>query len=353
MTLEELADPRLGHRTDHSIRAVARGYCRWPSLDEGELVQEGIVGLLRAVHRFDSGVDAPFWAYAVFWVRQAMQRLVAELMGAVVLSDRALRQMARVKAARREYQRTHSGEPTSRDLAALTGFDVAHVDGLTVAERRPRALGEPVREDSGSSMTFADLVVDARAEDAYEEVASSIDSGPIEDLLDRLNERERTVIRARFGLGGPQRTLREVGLSSGSAPSACDRSRSARSAPRRSGLDAACPGGGLIAPERRPTKTQAFYRNEVVVVILQDAMTTPERTLAAAGKREAVLATRRALEEVIRPDLVSTVEQLTGRKVIASMSAHNLEPDIAAEVFVLDRPVTAAAEGHQEGRRDA
>jgi len=109
----------------------------------------------------------------------------------------------------------------------------------------------------------------------------------------------------------------------------------------------------LIAPERRPTKTQAFYRNEVVVVILQDAMTTPERTLAAAGKREAVLATRRALEEVIRPDLVSTVEQLTGRKVIASMSAHNLEPDIAAEVFVLDRPVTAAAEGHQEGRRDA
>ena len=211
MTLEELADPRLGHRTDHSIRAVARGYCRWPSLDEGELVQEGIVGLLRAVHRFDSGVDAPFWAYAVFWVRQAMQRLVAELMGAVVLSDRALRQMARVKAARREYQRTHSGEPTSRDLAALTGFDVAHVDGLTVAERRPRALGEPVREDSGSSMTFADLVVDARAEDAYEEVASSIDSGPIEDLLDRLNEHERTVIRARFGLGGPQRTLREVG----------------------------------------------------------------------------------------------------------------------------------------------
>jgi RNA polymerase primary sigma factor len=194
-----------------SIRAVARGYCRWPSLDEGELVQEGIVGLLRAVGRFDSGVNAPFWAYAVFWVRQAMQRLVAELTGAVVLSDRALRQMARVKAARREYQRTHSSEPTSRDLAALTGFDVAHVDGLTVAERRPRALGEPVREASGSSMTFADLVVDPRAEDAYEEVSSSIDSGPIEDLLDCLSERERTVIRARFGLGGPQRTLREVG----------------------------------------------------------------------------------------------------------------------------------------------
>ena len=66
---------------------------------------------------------------------------------------------------------------------------------------------------------------------------------------------------------------------------------------------------------RGPTKAQAFYRNEVVVVILQDAMTTSERTLVAAGKGEAVLATRRALEEVIRPDLISAVEQLTGCKV--------------------------------------
>ena len=61
-------------------------------------------------------------------------------------------------------------------------------------------------------MTFADLVVDPRAEDAYEEASSSIDSAPVEDLLvDRLSERERTVIRARFGLGGPPRTLRELG----------------------------------------------------------------------------------------------------------------------------------------------
>ena len=104
---------------------------------------------------------------------------------------------------------------------------------------------------------------------------------------------------------------------------------------------------------RGPTKTQAFYRNEVVVVILQDAMTTSEKTLAAGGKAEEVLAARRALEEVIRPDLVSAVEQLTGCKVKALMSAHNLEPDLAAEVFVLDRPVAAAAEDHQEGRRDA
>jgi uncharacterized protein YbcI len=102
----------------------------------------------------------------------------------------------------------------------------------------------------------------------------------------------------------------------------------------------------LSSVTRRPT-------NEVVVVILQDTMTTSERTLVAGGKGEAVLAPRRALEEVIRPDLVSAVEQLTGCKVKSALSAHNLEPDLAAEVFVLDRPVAAAAEDHQEGRRDA
>lgn len=102
----------------------------------------------------------------------------------------------------------------------------------------------------------------------------------------------------------------------------------------------------LSSVTRRPT-------NEVVVVILQDTMTRSERTLVAAGKGEAVLATRRALEEVIRPDLVSAVEQLTGCKVKAALSAHNLEPDLAAELFVLDRPVTAAPEDHQEGPRDA
>ena len=66
-----------------------------------------------------------------------------------------------------------------------------------------------------------------------------------------------------------------------------------------------------------------------------------------------MLAARRALEEVIRPELVSAVEQLTCCKVKAFMSAHNLEPYLAAEVFVLDGPVAAAAEDHQEGRTDA
>jgi RNA polymerase primary sigma factor len=194
-----------------AIRRVARGYCRWRTLEEAELIQEGIVGLLRAVERFDAAVDTPFWAYAGWWVRQCMQRLVAELTGPVVLSDRAMRQLARVKAARREHIRSHGTEPTSRDLAALTGMPTDQVDDLIHVERRPRGLEQPVGDGTGSGMTFEDLVSDPRAEDAFEQVPMALESQRLSWLLDHLNERERTVVRARFGLGHAERTLREVG----------------------------------------------------------------------------------------------------------------------------------------------
>jgi RNA polymerase primary sigma factor len=65
------------------------------------LMQEGVVGLLRALQRYDPERGVPFWAYAAWWVRQAMQQVVSELSRPLVLSDRALRQLARVKAAQR------------------------------------------------------------------------------------------------------------------------------------------------------------------------------------------------------------------------------------------------------------
>jgi RNA polymerase sigma factor (sigma-70 family) len=193
------------------IRAVARGYRRWPVLDESELMQEGVVGVLRALERFDPGRNIPFWAYASWWVRQAMQRQVAELTGSVVLSDRALRQLARVKAAHREHVRVHGAEPTARELEASTGLSSEQIGELTVAARRPRGLKEPIRDDAGSATTFEDQVADPSAEDAYEQIPAAVDAGSLPALLDHLSARERTVVRARFGFEVRPRTLRELG----------------------------------------------------------------------------------------------------------------------------------------------
>src|SRR4051812_6795446 len=98
------------------VGSVARIY-RGSSVSRAELMQEGVVGLLRALERYDAELGTPFWAYASWWVRQAMQQLVSELTRPVVLSDRAVRQLARIKDARRELLQANGGEPTIGQLA--------------------------------------------------------------------------------------------------------------------------------------------------------------------------------------------------------------------------------------------
>jgi uncharacterized protein YbcI len=90
---------------------------------------------------------------------------------------------------------------------------------------------------------------------------------------------------------------------------------------------------------RGPTKAQAFFRGNVVVVVLREVMTKAEQSLAQRGEAQAVLDTRRRFQEAMHADLQEAVERLTGRRVIAFMSDNSVEPDMAAEVFVLDRPI--------------
>jgi uncharacterized protein YbcI len=90
---------------------------------------------------------------------------------------------------------------------------------------------------------------------------------------------------------------------------------------------------------RGPTKAQAFFRGAVVVVVLEDGLTHAEQSLVSAGKQATVLQGRADLQELMRDDLVAAVERLTGQGVRAFMSTNHIEPDLAAEVFVLDAPV--------------
>jgi uncharacterized protein YbcI len=88
---------------------------------------------------------------------------------------------------------------------------------------------------------------------------------------------------------------------------------------------------------RGPTKGHAFYRGSVVVVILEDTLTKPERSLIAGGKDDVVRDMRRDLLDTMRPDLVDAIEQLTERRVVSFLTDNDIATDIAAEIFVLDR----------------
>jgi RNA polymerase sigma factor (sigma-70 family) len=193
------------------IASVARMYRESPGIERVELLQEGVVGLLRALERYDATRGVPFWAYASFWVRHAMQQLVAELTRPVVLSDRALRQLARVRDVHRQALRETGAEPSREALIERTGLSGDQLDDLLVLERPPRSTDEPLSTDEGATGTFGELLVDPLAEGEYERVLDAIEGEELLALLSGLSEREREILRARYGLGkGEEQSLRSV-----------------------------------------------------------------------------------------------------------------------------------------------
>jgi RNA polymerase primary sigma factor len=193
------------------IAGVARVYRGSPTISRVELMQEGVVGLLRALERYDSSLGVPFWGYAAWWVRQAMQQLIAELTRPMVLSDRSLRQLSQLKRAHSEYVAEHGREPSGNELVDRTGLSHAQVGEMLALERVPRSMDEPVEGSDGELGAFGELLADPLAGDAYEQLLDHSEIEQIRALLGSLNDRERMILRARYGLDGPEESLRDIG----------------------------------------------------------------------------------------------------------------------------------------------
>jgi uncharacterized protein YbcI len=93
---------------------------------------------------------------------------------------------------------------------------------------------------------------------------------------------------------------------------------------------------------RGPIRAQAFYRERVIVILLEDTLTQAERSLTQDGHADTVLALRREYQATMKRALVSAIEELTGRSVVAFMSGSHVDPDMSCEVFALDRSVGRA-----------
>jgi RNA polymerase primary sigma factor len=197
-----------------AIAGVARRFDRGGQVQRTELLQEGVAALLFATRRYDPRTGTPFWAYASYWVRKAMQELVAELTRPAALSDHAVRGLARVRAAQRDHLQAHGAEPTAAQLAAATGFTREQLDSLLAIDRTPRSLEEPLGAE-GATSTFGELLADPAAEKQYEQVLDTMEIQAVRDLTDRLDERERTVLRGHYGLGQPPQTLSRIGAGLG------------------------------------------------------------------------------------------------------------------------------------------
>jgi len=193
------------------IGSLARMYNGSRAVEREELMQEGVVGLLRALERFDSSRGTPFWAYASWWVRQAMQQLVSELARPVVLSDRALRQLARVKDAHRRSVQLDGREPSTPELAEGAGLSSEQVERIVAVDRLARGLEEQAGVEGGQGACLGDLLADPTAEEAYERVDRRLEIEYLHGSIGMLGDRELEVLRSHYGLQRPVQTLREIG----------------------------------------------------------------------------------------------------------------------------------------------
>jgi RNA polymerase sigma factor (sigma-70 family) len=200
------------------IASIAREYRRVGGISREELMQAGVLGFLRAFERYDQSRPNPFWAYASWWVRQAMQEVVSSLSNPVALSDRAHRQLMRINDARRDHLQTRRREPSVRDLAVGSGLPVEQVRRLLGTTHAAKGLHQSVGGSDPIGRTIEETLPDPAGEDPYEAATLRVTARALPALLATLSPRERVIVRARYGLDDPARTLREVGAELGVSP---------------------------------------------------------------------------------------------------------------------------------------
>ncbi len=192
------------------VNSMARGYGA-AGLERADLVQEGCVGILRALHRFDPDRGVPFSAYAALWIRQALQELRSDFVRPLRVPPRALHQLARLKSAHHRIYVDEHRDASLAELAASTDIDLDQVEALVRADASTRSVDEPVVGLEGEIGTLGDLVEDPLSNDFYEEVLDSIAGQQLRALLVHLSERERDIIDSRFGFGRPAEKLTTIG----------------------------------------------------------------------------------------------------------------------------------------------
>jgi RNA polymerase primary sigma factor len=209
---DEEAKKKLIESNLRLVMSITRNYTKAgvPLLD---LIQEGNLGLIRAVEKFDYKLGYKLSTYATWWIRQAVTRALADQGRTIRLPVHVADQVRRLMRARRQLAQKLNREPTMEELAKESGFPEKRVQELLDLVEDPVSLETPVGD--GESM-YADLIEDIHSERPDETTSQKLRRKELSEAMLRLNPRMRRVLALRFGLDGePPQTLEEVGAGLG------------------------------------------------------------------------------------------------------------------------------------------